>query len=169
MVLRHEPTSVLKHTYTRAQSHKREKEITHHPIRPNIRRQPLLLGVLRALTPPPQAHNLNPIPIRIQRKRNMLHASILQSLLEPIPRLLDPLTSGLDIINGDTHVSEPAMGLRVAVIHFVRRVVLGPVVVRQLDEALAVERAVPVGMCGWAVVPEEVEVEFRFGELKVLY
>lgn len=140
----------------------------YHPVRLRIRHLPLLRRIIRALRVLPLANDFHPVPIRVQRERDVLHASVRELLLEPVPRVLDPLARGLDVVHGDAHVPEPAMRLRVAVVDLVVGVVLGAVVVRQLDEALPVERAVALRLRARPVVPQEVQVEFGIGELQLL-
>lgn len=98
----------------------------------------------------------------------MLHSAIGQPLLELIPRVLDALTRGLDVVDRDADVPEPAVRLLVAMVDGVALVRLGAVVVRQLDNALAVEGAVAVRRRRRPVVRQEVEVELRLGERQLL-
>lgn len=76
------------------------------------------------------------------------------------------MTGRLDVIHADTHMSKPLAWIGVAVGDLEVRIVLGAVVVSQLDEALAIR---PVGSCRCAllvIVGEEVEGEFVFGEVE---
>lgn len=140
----------------------------YHPIRRSIRLLALLLRIIRALAAQPPADNLDPVPIRIKREGDVLHAAVAQSLLEAVAGVLEAAARGLDVVDGDAHVAEAAMRLRIPIIHLVVGVVLRPVVVRQLDEPLPVERAVALRQSARPVVPQEVQVELGLGELQVL-
>ena len=75
----------------------------------------------------------------------MPHPPVRQLLLELVARILDALAGSLEVVYRNTGVPEPAVGIAVAVVDFVLRVRLGAVVVRQLDESLAVPDLVAVG------------------------
>ena len=94
----------------------------------------------------------------------MLHPAVRKLLLELVPRIFDPLARGLDVVDADTRVPKASVGLDVAVVDLVGVIVLGAVVVRELDESLAVERLISVGEGLGGVVAEEVEVELEVGE-----
>jgi hypothetical protein len=98
----------------------------------------------------------------------MAHAPVRQLLLEPVPGLLDALARGLQVVDADARVAEAAVRLDVAVVDLVLGVVLGAVVVRQLDEALAVPHVAAARRGLGRVVAEEVEVELGVGELELL-
>lgn len=143
---------------------------THHAIRARVRRRRLLLlGVVSALAAGRLADDLDPVAVRIQRKGDVLHAAVRQPLLEPVAGVLEAAAGGLDAVDADADVAEAAVGLGVAAVDLVVRVVLGPVVVRQLDHALAVEDAAARGQCAGAVVRQEVQVELVVGERQLLH
>jgi hypothetical protein len=135
----------------------------YHPIRLDIRRLDTL-RLLDRLLP----YNLNPVPIRVQHKRNMAHAPVRQLLLELIPGVFNALARGLQVVDADARVAKAAVRLDVAVVDLVLGVVLGAVVVSQLDEALAVPHVVAAGRGLGRVVAEEVEIELGVGELEFL-
>ena len=109
---------------------------------------------------------LNPIPIRIQHKRHILHPPIRQPLLPTHPLLLKPLTRPIQIIDRNRDVSEP-LRLIVAVVVFEVLVFFRAVVPGEFEKALAVSDGVDAvdGGGGWGAVAEEVEVEARGGVL----
>lgn len=94
----------------------------------------------------------------------MVHAAVRQLLLELVAGVLDALARGLDVVDADTRVPKASVGLDVAVVDLVGVIVLGAVVVRELDDSLAVERLISVGEGLGGVVAEEVEVELGVGE-----
>lgn len=98
----------------------------------------------------------------------MAHAPVGQLLLELVAGVLDALAGGLDVVDADARVAEAAVGLGVAVVDLVLGVVLGAVVVRQLDEALAVPHVAAARRGLGRVVAEEVQVKFGVGELELL-
>lgn len=53
-------------------------------------------------------HHFDPIPIRIQNERNMLHPPVRQLLLERHAELLEPLAGGVHVVDGDGDVAESA-------------------------------------------------------------
>ncbi len=117
-------------------------DVTNHAISARIRSRALFLGVVGALGAQALRDDLDPVSVRIERKGDMLHASVGELLLELITRILDALACRLDVVDGDTDVSEAAVRLLVAVVDGVGVVGLGAVVMRELDDALAVERAI---------------------------
>lgn len=72
------------------------------------------------------------------------------------------------MVDRDAEVPEPAVRLLVPVVDRVARVRLGPVVVRQLDHALAVREPVAVRRRRRPVVRQEVQVELGLGKLELL-
>lgn len=98
----------------------------------------------------------------------MLHAAVGELLLELVAGVLDALARGLDVVDGDADVAEAAVRLLVAVVDGVILVSFSAVVMRQLDNALAVERAIAVRRRRRPVVGEEVQIEFRLGERQLL-
>lgn len=122
------------------------------------------LRLLHALLP----DHLYPVVVRIQDKRNVPHAPIRQLLLEPIAGVLNALARRLDVVDADAGVAETAVRVAVAVVDLVVRVVLGAVVVRQFDEALAVPELVAVRGRLRRVVAEEVQVELGVWEGELL-
>ena len=111
--------------------------------------------------------DLNPIPIRVQRKRNMPHLSILELLFEPVPSTCYPCACSLDIVHTDTHMAKPAKRLFVAIVDSKLGVRLCAVVVCKLDEAGAVKEASIGGSGGGRIVAKEVEVESGLGKLEL--
>lgn len=136
---------------------------SYHSIGGHIRSRNALRLLNRLL-----ADNLNPVLIGVQHERDMPHLAVRQLLLERVPGVLEALARRLDVVDADARVPEPAVRLRVAVVDLVLRVVLGAVVVRQLDDALAVERAAAGGPRVGRVVGQKVEVELGLGLLDLL-
>lgn len=146
-----------------------ETGATHHAVGARVRGDALLLGVLRAPRAGLLRDDLDPVSVGVEREGDVLHAAVGQLLLEPVPGLLEPPTRRLDVVDRDAEVPEAAVRLHVAVADRVARVILGPVVVRQLDDALAVREDVAVRRCRWRVVRQEVQVELGLGELQLLH
>lgn len=136
---------------------------THHAVGADIRLS-LVLRLLDGLL----ADNLNPVAVRVERKGNVPHAAVGELLLELVPGVLDALARGLDVVDADAGVAEAAVRLRVAVVGLEVGVILGAVVVRQLDDALAVDKRVSVRDGLRAVVRHKVEVKLGLGHLELL-
>lgn len=134
-----------------------------HPVRSRVRR----LDTLRLLDGP-LADDLDPVAVRIQREGDVPHAPVRELLLELVPGVFDPLARRLDVVDADARVAEAPVRLGVAVGHLVLRVRLGAVVVRELDDALAVSPVRAGGRCGRRVVGEEVQVELVLREGEVV-
>lgn len=94
----------------------------------------------------------------------MPHPPVRQLLLEAVPGVLEARARRLQVIDADAHMTKTAVGLDVAVVDLVVGVGLGAVVVRELDEALAVPEGAAGGGGVGGVVAEEVEVELGVGE-----
>jgi hypothetical protein len=105
---------------------------------------------------------LYPISIRVQGKGNMFHPAISQLLLEFVPRILDSLAGSLEIVHTDTCMSKTSIGLRIPSRNLIVGIVLGSVIVCQLDEAFAIAEVVGVGDCLGTVVTHEIEVKLGF-------
>jgi hypothetical protein len=86
------------------------------------------------------------------------HLAIRQLLLELVSCILNALARRLDVVDRDAEMAKAAR-VRVAVRDLIVGVVLGAVVVRELDDTLAVGPVVAVRDGFGAVVCEEVEVE----------
>lgn len=141
---------------------------THHAVSARVRSDALLLGVLSAPRAGLLRDDLDPVSVGVEREGDVLHAAVGQPLLEPVAGLLEPPARRLDVVDRDADVSEPAVRLLVSAVDRVVCVRLGPVVVRQLDDALAVRDAVPGRRRRRRVVRQEVQVELRLGELQLL-
>lgn len=139
------------------------KGFTYHAICLNICRLHLRSLLNRLL-----ANNLNPVAIRVQCKGNVVHAPICQLLLEFVASVLDTLARSLNVINADASVAEATVGLFVPIVDGVVGVILGAVVVRQLDDALAIGEVVSMGQSLGAVIGHEIEVELCFRVLELL-
>lgn len=109
------------------------------------------------------ANDLDPVAVGVKHKGNVLHATVAQLLLELVPGVLDALAGRLQVVDTDAGVAEPAVRLRVTVDDLVVGVVLGAVVVGELDDALAVHKRVAVGGGLGAVVSEKVQVKLGIG------
>lgn len=109
------------------------------------------------------SNNLYPISIRVQCKCNVFHPAISQLLLEFVPRVLNSLTRSLEIVHTNAGMPKSSIRLSIASGNFVVGIVLGSVVMCQLNEAFAVAEVVGVGDCLGTVVTHEIKVEFGFG------
>lgn len=99
----------------------------------------------------------------------VMHSSVLQLLLELVPSVLQSLASCLDIVDGDTDVTKALSRVLVAVVRFVRVVILRAVVVRQLDDTLSVRPVIAVRGGFWRVIGQEVEIELVIREGKLVH
>lgn len=113
------------------------------------------------------ANDFHPVSIGIQDKGNVPHAPIRQLLLKLVTGILDALAGGLQVVNADAGMAEAAVRLCVAVDDLVLRVVLGAIVVCQLDDALAVDKRVAVRGGTGAVVGEKVQIKLGGGLLNL--
>lgn len=104
-------------------------------------------------------NNLNPISIRIQQKRHILHPPIRKSLLPLNLQIIESLTRSIQIIHTNTDVSE-SLWLIITIVVLESLVALSSVVPCQLQDTLAAGLGVWSGWVGAVVVAEEVEVEF---------
>ena len=78
------------------------------------------------------------------------------------------MTRGLDVINADADMSKAFLWVRIAVGHFEGIVILGAVIVGQLQQAFVVG---PMGASGQLLgrfIAQKVEVELIFGKWKLL-
>lgn len=105
-------------------------------------------------------NHLYPVTIRIQDESNVPHASVRKLLLELVASIFKALASGLEIIYRNTQVTKALVWLRVAIGDLVIWVILGAIIVRQLDDALPISPVVSMRHCFWAVVRKEVEIKF---------
>lgn len=135
---------------------------TYHAVGVDIGRSNLLSLFNRLL-----ADDLYPVTIGILDESNVLHTPISQLLLEDVASIFNTLACGMDVVDGDAGVAKTAMGLLIAVVGLVVGIVLGAVVVSQLDDALTVKHLVAVGAGTRPIVSQEVEVELGFGKLKL--
>ncbi|KAI6760727.1 hypothetical protein HG530_009587 [Fusarium avenaceum] len=84
-------------------------------------------------------NNLNPVTIRVKHKGNVSHAAVTELLLELVTSILDSLAGSLDVVHRNTGVAKAAIGLLVPVVDLVLRIILGTIVVGQLDKSLSVK------------------------------
>jgi len=84
------------------------------------------------------------------------HPAVGQLLPELVAGVLDALARGLDVVHADARVAEAAMRFVVAVVGLVGGIVLGAVVVREFDHALAIGDAAALGHGARSVVCQEV-------------
>ena len=115
-------------------------------------------------------------PVGVEDEGDVLHLAVGELLLELDPVLLEPGARSLDIVDGDRDVAEAAAGVAVpARVAGEAGVGLGAVVVRELEDALAVEPVVLLLRLGLrtagVVEGEEVEREvavavlYRYGSM----
>ena len=130
------------------------------PVAAGVGRRPDVLVVA--------TNDLHPVSIGVFGKRNVLHPTVGQFLLEEVASVLEPLARDLDVVDRDGDVSKATVGLGVAIGHTVVGVVLRSVVVRQFQHAVAVcPVAVTLQRLG-TVVREEVKGELVFREVELL-
>ena len=137
--------------------------VTNHGVRSDI----CLLHVLGFLVVV-SGNNLDPVTIGVKDEGNVAHTSIGKLLLELVASILDSLAGGLNIVDRDTGVPEATVRLLVTVVYLVVGIILGSVVVSQLDETLSVKGALVVRQGLGRIIAEEVEVELVIGELELL-
>lgn len=115
------------------------------------------------------ADDLHPVPIGVLGEGNVPHATLGKLLLEGVAGILDALAGGLDVVDGDGEVTESTVGLGIAIYHAVVGIILGAVVVRELQHRIPVGKvAVAALQRGRATVGEEVVGELPFGEIHLL-
>jgi hypothetical protein len=117
-----------------------------------------VFGFLKCLL----TNDLNPIPIRIQGKGDMLHPSISQLLLKFVAGILDALTRSLYVVDTYARVSETFVWLAVSSCDFVIGIRFGPVVMSELDEAFAIAEMIAMGESFGRIVAHKVKVELSF-------
>jgi hypothetical protein len=96
------------------------------------------------------------------------HPPVRELLLELVTGILDALAGRLDVVDADASVAEAPVRIAVAVVDLVIGVVLGAVVVRQLDKTLAIPDIVAMRRRLGRVVAQEVEVELGVRERELL-
>lgn len=112
--------------------------------------------------------DLHPVPVRVLGESNVSHATLGQLLLEGVACILDALAGGLNVVHRDSDVAEAPVGLGVAVDHAVVGVVLGAVVMSELQDGIAIS-PVAVTLKGVrAIVGEEVVGELPLGEIELI-
>ena len=100
------------------------------------------------------------LPIRVKCKSNVPHATIGKFLLEFVSGILKALAARLEVIHGDAEVAKASARIRVAISNLEVGVVLGAVIVRELEDALSI-RDMRIGRCTlWTIVGHEVQGEF---------
>ncbi len=96
--------------------------------------------------------DLDPVAVRVKGEGYVVHAPLGELLLELVAGVFDALAGGLDVVYGDADVTESAARVGVAVGDGVVGVILGAVVVGQLDWG-STESTVDhgVGCRGWDI------------------
>lgn len=112
--------------------------------------------------------DFHPVAIGILDESNIPHATIRELLLERVSRVLESLAGLLDVVDGDSQVTESAVRFCVAVDHAVVGVTFRAVVVSELDNTVAVRPVTVTLKRRGAVVCKEVEGEFVLGEVELL-
>jgi hypothetical protein len=113
-------------------------------------------------------NNFDPVTIGVKNEGNVAHTSIGKLLLELVTSILNSLAGGLDVVDRNTGVAEATVRLLVTVVDLVVGIILGSVVMSQLDETLSVKGALVVRQGLRRIIAEEVEVELVIGELELL-
>jgi len=106
-----------------------------------------------------------PLTIWIKGECNVTHSSISQFLLELVTSVLNSLARCLNGVDTDTDMTEAFPRFRVAVVGLETVIILGAVVVGQLQQALTVGGIGAMGYGFGRVVGHEVKVEFGIGIL----
>lgn len=70
--------------------------------------------------------------------------------------------------NADTGVSKSTVRLSIAIVDLVLGIVLSAIVVRELNETLAIPDDIAMGQSIWRVVSQEVQVKLGIGEFQLL-
>jgi hypothetical protein len=107
-------------------------------------------------------NDLDPVSIRIECKSDATHSSVRQLLLEFVTGIFDSLASSLNVVDTDTSMPETLYRFTVSSCDFIIGVVLGSVVMCQLDQTFAIAEVVVVGGRFWRVIAQKVEVELGF-------
>lgn len=112
--------------------------------------------------------DLHPVPVRVLGEGNVSHASLGQLLLERVACILNALAGGFDVVHRDGDMAEAPVGLGVAIDYAVVGVVLGAVVVSELQDGIAIG-PVAVTLEGFGtIVGEKVVGEFPLGEIELV-
>lgn len=112
--------------------------------------------------------NFHPVAIGVLDKGDVPHATVRELLLERVPCILESLAGHLNVVDGDSKVTESAMRFCVAVDYAVVGVALRAVVVGKLDDTVAVRPVTVTLERRGAVVGKEVEGELVLGEVELL-
>jgi hypothetical protein len=86
---------------------------TYKSISLHIRLLDLLSFLWRLLS-----NKLNPVPIWIYDKSDLVIFSFVQLLMELVSLILKPLTSRLDMVDADADAAIPSIRLHVAIVNF---------------------------------------------------
>ena len=87
--------------------------------------------------------------------------------MELIPFILKPLAGRLDMVDADADIAKPPIWFHIAIINFIRVVILGAVIVCQLKDSFSVCPVLAVMQRLLRVVCKEVEGEFGVGEIEL--
>lgn len=112
--------------------------------------------------------DLHPVTIGVLGERDVSHTTFRQLLLEWVARVLNALAGRFDIVDRNGDVAEAAMGLGVAIDDGVMGVILGAVVVSQLQNGIAVGPVTVTLERRRAIVGKEVVGELPLGEIELV-
>ena len=114
------------------------------------------------------ADKLHPVAIGVLSKSNVLHTTIGELLLEWVAGIFNSLASGLDVVDGDSDMSEATVRLSVAIDNVVVRVSLSTIVVSKFKDTVTVSPVTITLEGSRTVIGEEIERELVFGEVQLL-
>lgn len=109
-----------------------------------------------------------PLTVGIQSKGNRAHATIGKLFLELVSCIFDPLASSLNVIYTYAHMSEALVRISVAICDFVVGIILGAVVVSELDNAFTVSPMFAMGRAVGAIKGQEVQAELCIGVINLV-
>jgi len=111
-------------------------------------------------------NDLNPVPVRVQGEGDAPHLSVGKLLLEADGVGFEAGARGFKVVNAEADVAEASAWIGVAGGYSVVWVVLGAIVVRELQNGLPVGPVVSEALSFGRVEGEEVEGEFGVLEIE---
>ena len=108
-----------------------------------------------------EGDDFNPITVRVKSKGNVTHLPIAQLLLEFKTGVFDALARCLNVVYADTNMTKAFARVRIAICDLEALVILGAVIVGQLQDTLTVSPVSSMGHSLGRVIGKEIQVEFR--------
>lgn len=109
-----------------------------------------------------------PLTVGIQSKGNRAHATIGKLLLELVSCIFNPLTGSLNVVYTYAHMAKTLVRISVAICDFVVGIILGAVVVSELDDALTVGPMFTMGCAVGTIKGQKVQAELCIGVVNLV-